>query len=170
MNSRAFHNIITIGTLDSFSADGKYACVKIGDIKTKPLPLPAFYGRNFIGHLQAHPAAQVVLNSPSGDLDTAVIVGFLWSNTVPPYTADENVDGIKFNDGTLVEYNSQSQALKVKCVGNVTIEADGTLKLKSPSIEIDGPVTQTGGDMTSDGISAQTHKHTETGTKTQVPE
>ena len=36
--------------------------------------------------------------------------------------------------------------------------------------QIEGPVEQSGGDMTSGGISAQTHKHSETGVKTKGPE
>jgi phage baseplate assembly protein gpV len=35
----------------------------------------------------------------------------------------------------------------------------GVLTIKAEKIRLIGPVEQTGGDMTSDGISAQHHKH-----------
>lgn len=186
MNDRQFNNLITFGTISTISDDGQFAAIKIGDIVTKPLRLPAIYGQNFKASMPAHESAQVVIGAPSGNLEAAVILGFLWSDNIPPYTDDRKIDGILFEDGTTVEYNSEDKILKVKSAdkitveavgdasfkagGDMTIEAAGTLTLKANAITIEGPVEQTGGDMTSDGISAQKHKHTETGTKTKGPE
>lgn len=178
MDTRAFHNIITIGTIAKLSVDGMFAQVKIGDITTKPLPLPALYSQNFKAWLPMHETAQVVLNCPSGNLENAVIIALLWPAGETPHTTDRAIDGIKFNDGTILSYNSETQTLSIDSVGTINIHADGdinietagTFKLKASAIEIDGAITQINGDITSDGISVQTHKHIETGTKTQVPE
>jgi phage baseplate assembly protein V len=88
---------------------------------------------------------------------------------------DENIDVVQFNDGTTISYDSSSKALAVECAGTIhisasgnvsvttaadcLIQATGTLFLEAAAIKIKGPVTQTGGDMTSDGVSAQGHKH-----------
>ncbi|MCF6221638.1 MAG: phage baseplate assembly protein V [Robiginitomaculum sp.] len=170
MNSRQLHNIIAIGTIFAISDDGKSAQVKIGDITTNFRPLPAVYGLNFTAALPTHIHAQVVLNCPSGDYDGSVIVGFLWPQGEAPYTADTNIDGIKFADGTLVEYDSAAGSLKIDCAGDINITAAGTLTMAATKIIIEGEVEQIGGDMTSDGISAQTHIHEETSVLTKVPQ
>jgi len=185
METRQFHNLIVIGTIDTLSDDGLSAQIRIGDIVTDMRPLPALYGQNFTANRPVLDTAQVVLNCPSGDLENSVIIGFLWSKDIQPYTTERHIDGLKFKDGTQIEYDSEAQELRVKTVGkliveaaktiditaseNITITSGGTLKLAAQAIEIEGPVTQTGGDMTSDGISAQQHKHDETGVKTKVP-
>ena len=43
--------------------------------------------------------------------------------------------------------------------GDFNITTDGNFNVKAAQTNIDSPVTQTGGDMTSDGISAQKHIH-----------
>jgi phage baseplate assembly protein V len=62
-------------------------------------------------------------------------------------------------------------AMSLQASGAVLIQAGGILTLQAPSLVIDGPVTQTGGDITSDGISAQTHTHSgvTSGTETSGP-
>ena len=185
MDPRAFHNLIVIGTIDSLSEDGLSARVQIGDVLTAFRPLPAFYGQNFTANLPARENAQVILNCPSGNVDASIIIGFLWTQDIQPITTERHIDGFDFEDGTCVKYNSETKDVTVntagtviiECAGAVTLTSDadivltagGTLKLKASAIEIDGPVTQSGGDMTSGGISAQSHKHTETGSITQVP-
>ena len=57
--------------------------------------------------------------------------------------------------------------INIEASDNITVTSDAEIKLKaankitlvSSQIDIKGPVTQTGGDMTSDGISAQNHPH-----------
>ncbi len=170
MNNRLLHNIIAIGTLVAISDDAKFAQVKIGDITTDFRPLPALYGLNFTTARPVPLNAQVVVNCPSGNMDAAIIIGYLWAQGVSPYTTDTNIDGIKFADGTLVEYDSAAQNLKINCAGDVNITAAGTLTMAATKIIIEGEVEQTGGDMTSDGISAQNHKHEETSIITKVPQ
>lgn len=186
METRKFHNLIVIGTIEALSDDGLSAQIRIGDIVTDMRPLPAAYGQNFTANRPVLDTAQVILNCPSGALENSVIIGFLWSNDIQPYTTERHIDGVKFTDGTKVEYDSITKEVRVNTAGRVIVEtadsvimsshgdielkADGALKLQAGQIEILGPVTQTGGDMTSDGISAQNHIHTETGVKTQGPE
>ena len=169
MGSREIHNLIIIGTIDTISEGGTSARVRVGDILTKFLPLPAFYSQNLTGWFPAHEQAQVILNCPSGNVDAAVIIGWLWPRQEGPYRNDRHIDGIRFNDGTTVEYNSQSGKLLIDAKGDVEIKAAGTLSLTAELIEISGPVTQTGGDITSDGVSVQEHTHTETSVETKKP-
>ncbi len=194
MNTRQFNNLITFGTIETISEDGRFASLKIGEIATKPLRLPAVYGANFKMSMPAHESAQAVIIAPSGNLEAAVIAGFLWSQDIAPATSNQKIDGIFFNDGTRLEYNSEDKILNVhsadkitidaagdaslnvggnltiKAAGNVALEAGGNMKIKASAIDIEGPVKHTGGDMISEGISAQNHVHTETKVKTKKPE
>lgn len=177
MDSRAFHNLIVIGTVDAVSDDGLRAQIRIGEIVTSFLPLPALYGKNFSANFPIHDIAQVILSCPSGNLENGVIIGCLWSSALQPYTTDRDTDGIQFADGTTLQYDSAEKILRLHSVGKIEIEASETLtltaggkmSLTASELEISGPVTQTGGDITSDGISVQNHKHLETGNKTQAP-
>ncbi|KZX00999.1 hypothetical protein JL49_08050 [Pseudoalteromonas luteoviolacea] len=47
----------------------------------------------------------------------------------------------------------------ITSAGDFNIEAGGNFNVKASQTNIESPVTQTGGDMTSDGISAQKHLH-----------
>jgi len=186
MEARQFHNLIVIGTIDTLSDDGLSAQIRIGDIVTDMRPLPATYGQNFTANRPTLDTAQVLLVCPSGNLENSIVVGFIWSNAIQPYTTERHIDGFKFKDGTQIEYDSEAQELRVKTVGKLSVEAaktieikagenikvtsGGTLTLAAQAINIEGPVTQTGGDMTSDGISAQKHIHTETSKKTKAPQ
>lgn len=42
---------------------------------------------------------------------------------------------------------------------DITVKSNTKIEMEAPAIRIKGPVTQTGGDMTSDGVSAQHHTH-----------
>lgn len=179
MQAREFHNLIIIGTIDSVTDTGDYARVIIGEeILTKLLPLPALYGKNFTAALPARIGSQVVLTCPSGDVDAGVIVGFLWTGEIKPHETRTDIDSVKFNDGTTLAYDSESKVLSINCAGKVEITAaddmsivtNGRLNLVGTEVSISGPVIQTGGDMTSDGVSAQKHKHAETNSITKAPQ
>ncbi|MGB6231456.1 MAG: phage baseplate assembly protein V [Litorimonas sp.] len=193
MESRAAHNLVFVAQIDTLSDDGLSAVLRIGDILTDPRPLPAVYGRNFTAAFAVHPGAQVLAVAPSGVLENAVVVAPFWKEGIAPWTTDPGTDGIRFEDGTTVAYDSTARFLTITTPGDVAIGAGGdvavsadgvvtvvasqialraadALILESPSIRLIGPTEQTGGDLTSDGVSVQTHTHPETGTVTAVPQ
>lgn len=177
MDSRQFHNLIVIATVEAVSDDGLRARLRLGDIVTDFLPLPALYGKNFTASFPIHDIAQVIVASPSGNLENGVIIGCLFSNDIQPWTTNRDKDGLTFTDGTTLQYDSAQKILRVSSVGKLEITAaetlsltaGGKMSLTAAQLEIAGAITQTGGDMTSDGISVQNHKHLETGQLTEKP-
>jgi hypothetical protein len=69
-----------------------------------------------------------------------------------------NHDNFEFNADEVVTINAGTAIRLVVGGTTYTLTPDG-IASKSAAHTIKGPVTQTGGDMTSDGISAQHHKH-----------
>ena len=93
-----------------------------------------------------------------------------YNEALRPQTTDEHIDRITFDDGTFLEYNSSTQTLKVNCTGTLTLQAQ-TLNMEADAINIRGPVTQTGGDLKSDGKSLQNHRHQDSlGGNTSAPQ
>jgi len=90
-------------------------------------------------------------------------------------TSQKNIAATATQDITA---NAQGN-IEATCAGSatlqagqsITIQAAAAITLQAPAITITGEVTQTGGDMTSNGISAQTHMHSgvTTGTETSGP-
>lgn len=69
-----------------------------------------------------------------------------------------NHDNIELNADAVVNINAGESINLV--VGTVSLKLTASdIKAIAAAIGIQGPVTQTGGDMTSDGVSAQHHKH-----------
>lgn len=86
---------------------------------------------------------QVVVICPSGEIDNGIVLAAVpKANAAAPA---DTPDLLKFllTDDDYLEYDRTSR----------------TLTIKAENIRIIGPVEQTGGDITSDGISAQHHKH-----------
>ena len=83
----------------------------------------------------------------------------LYTESLNALTDDPDIDLIQFENGASVSHNITSGVMKVICKGDLTLDVAGTLTQKASAHIIEGPVTQTGGDMTSDGISAQQHTH-----------
>lgn len=86
---------------------------------------------------------QVVVICPSGEIDNGIVL-----TAVPKASAStpaDTPDRLKFllSDDDYLEYDRTTR----------------TLTIKAENIRIIGPVEQRGGDMTSDGISAQHHAH-----------
>lgn len=77
------------------------------------------------------------------------IVGSLYSEADAPPIQDENKRHIEFEDGTVIEYDTKSHTLFIKCIGQVNIEAAGNVNVT--------------GDVVANGISLKNHTHPGTG-------
>jgi phage baseplate assembly protein V len=104
---------------------------------------------------------KVALISPSGQPETGFVVPAGFCDAFPPSATNPNEYKIVvIGDGAKVHLSS-ADTLALECTNALTITA-GSLSITAPTA-IAGEVTQTGGDMTSDGISVQNHKHREQG-------
>ena len=171
-------NLIRVGQV--IEADVPAAKVKVatGGNITGWIPMPASVGKNFIAWTPMRFGQTVTLACPSGDLAQARIISTGYTvGDVPAPSGNADKDLIQFNDGTRIEYNSATHELDIYSAKNITITAANHLRLAASHTFIASPVTQTGGDMTSDGISAQHHVHPQNsgnhyggGTSTGKPE
>ncbi len=82
----------------------------------------------------------------------------MYTNTLGPTTSEAHLDAIEFQDGTRITYDSNRHALSVTCVGAINLKAT-TIKLTADAVQITRPVSQSDGDIESEGISVQNHVH-----------
>ena len=153
------HNLIRVGQVVEADLPNARVRVVCGGNLTGWIPMPAFVGRNFIAWTPMRFGQTVTLVCPSGDLAQARIVSTGYTGDISAPSANADKDLVQFNDGTRIEYDSKAQELTLYSAKNITITAANHLKLAASHTFIKSPVTQTGGDMTSDDISAQKHTH-----------
>lgn len=98
-----------------------------------------------------------------GDPRYPIIMGFRPVNEGNEQSTRRwNHDNIEFNADEVFTINAGSKIALV-CGGTTLVLTAESIAAIAAALTIQGPVTQTGGDMTSDGISAQFHTHTEQG-------
>jgi phage baseplate assembly protein V len=172
---RQLANLIVLGLIHDVDHENQKVKVVVGDNFTNWLPWPADVGANYTRWRPLQVGTQVAMASTDGDFNNGVIVQTLYTENLPAPSSNPKLDLIQFNDGTTISYNSDNKTLLIDSVGiisinatgnisvssdaDMTIKAAGQLTLEASQIDIKGPVTQTRGDMTSDGISAQSHDH-----------
>ena len=157
-HDRLISDIICLGLIEEIDHPTKQLKVRSKTLSGW-LPWPTEMGRNYRRWRPLRVGQQVILGSQSGDLSQAVIIGMLYTESLDAPTDDPDIDLIQFENGASVSHNITSGVMKVICKGDLTLDVAGTLTQKASAHIIEGPVTQTGGDMTSDGISAQQHTH-----------
>lgn len=153
--NRRLENLIRLGSISEVDHDAKKIRVKTGGLTTSWLPWPAEIGKNYRRWRPMRAGTQVVLACPCGDPAQAVIIQILYTSELTAPSADPDVDLIAFDDGSYIEHNAAGKTMKV--------HSAGTMTLSYTHLHLQGPVTQTGGDITSDAISLQNHTHTEQG-------
>jgi phage baseplate assembly protein V len=142
------------------------------------LPWPAEVGRNFTRWRPLKKGIQVILLSESGDLANAVIAGFLYTeaeNITAP-SANPDLDIIQFNDGTIIQYDSNQHALSVSAVDRLDLSAKTmnlsaeTLNITAGSLTITAAISDWLGDIShrlghfiSNNILFGSHTHKENG-------
>lgn len=170
---RRFENLIRIGTIAEVDEQNLRLRVQSGELLTDWLPWPGQIGNNFIQWRPLRVNTQVVLCCPSGDPAQALIVSILYTEALKPTNVDASFDVIQFNDGTTLQYDAAQKALTLSSASDIHLIAQNTIHLQAGNtvqstaenhvtkgkVRIEGAVTQTGGDFTSDGISVQQHQH-----------
>ncbi len=126
---RRIENLIRLGTISEIDESHQKVRVKTGGLVTDWLPVPATVTHNATYWQPVRLGTQVVLGGISGDPSQSVIIGLLHSDTVPAISDNPALDIVQFNDGTRIEYNSQSAELRIECTGDITVNADGDAKV-----------------------------------------
>jgi phage baseplate assembly protein V len=185
--NRRIESLIRLGTIDQVDHAARKLRVKTGGLLTGWLPWPAEVGRNYRRWRPLRTGTQVVLACPSGDPAQAVIIQILYTSALDAPSTSPDIDLIKFDDGTVIQYDSSSHHLTADCVGNVTVKTPTLVTIDSPQTTVKGKLTVeglltylagmagsggsgsaaaiqgnvkiTGGDLTADGISLKSHTH-----------
>lgn len=115
------------------------------------------------------PGEQVVVLSPSGDLAQGVVLAAIYQDNYPANGTSKYQDKTTYPDGSVVEYNSQTNTLTVNISGNgnvnivcktATVTASTKVRLDTPLVEATGDIKATG-DVQAGTISLKNHKHSD---------
>lgn len=146
--ARRVENMLSVGTIAEVDDAGGRLRLSISGRLTNWIPYPATVGRNCTVWQPARVGTQVLAACPSGDPANAVVAQMLYSNSVPRPEQSSNIDVIKFNDGTTVQYDSGAGILTI-IAPKVVIKGD---------VEVDGAITATGSIIDSGG-NTNHHSH-----------
>ena len=141
---------------------------------------------------------QVMLLSPGGDLNAAVALRGIYSETAPAPAASGSVHVTQYADGAVISYDDASGQLLASGVTSASVQASGSVTLDAPhttvtgqllvqglltyqagmagtggagGTTITGPITQSGGALSSNGVVLHTHMHPgDSGGTTGVPQ
>lgn len=169
---RLITNLIRTGTVSEVDAD-KWQCrVKTGDLETNWINWLTFRAGNTRTWWKPSIGEQVVLLSLGGNLETAFALPAIYSDAFPPPDYSENGSTTVFNDGGWFQYEPDTGQLLIKNIKSVRIEAADGIQLITDQLGVDasqtlinsqtvmnGAVTQRGGDMSSNGVVVDKHKH-----------
>jgi phage baseplate assembly protein V len=184
---RRLQNIIRLGTIAEVNNAARLLRVQSGDLLTNWLPWPAEVGNNFIRWRPLALGTQVVLACEGGEVEQAVIIGMLYTNSLNSPSTNHAVDMVRFNDGTTIQHDSSSSHTTVDSAGDVSVISPSLVTLDCPqttvtgqllvkgkltyqagmagsgggssSATISGNVNITNGDVTADGVSLKGHTH-----------
>lgn len=186
---RRIESLIRLGVIVAVDHAAARCRVQSGELTTDWLPW--FAARAGTTRVWDPPTfdEQCVVFCPSGDPAAGfVLLGvFSDSNPAPSSSADEYLT--VFPDGATVRYNHASGAMAIDGIKTMTISASESITLDAPQTtstgkhtikgllsylaglagigggagtSITGPITHSGGDLSSNGIVLHTHRHPET--------
>ncbi|WP_072281631.1 phage baseplate assembly protein V [Rappaport israeli] len=140
-SKRRLHNTILIATVDKIDWEHRKFRARRGDILTGWLPMPAKITNNYKYWYPLRKKAQILLACMSGDLNTASVVGMLWSDDVkaPDIPIDERqtTELIEFEDGTEIRYDAKRKTITIDTPCDLTIKAK-TISLQSDALTHNG--------------------------------
>ncbi|CAM3041774.1 phage baseplate assembly protein V [Dichelobacter nodosus] len=130
---RRLHNSIVIATVEKIDWEKRKFRARRGEILTNWLEMPAMITANFKYWYPLRKNAQIVMVSPSGDLNTACVIGMLCDDNIPapeiPIEDRETTELIEFVDGTKIKYDRKTETLE--------LETPCSFKIKAKNIELE---------------------------------
>lgn len=124
---RRLHNSILIATVEKLDWEKRKFRAKRGEILTNWLPMPAFMTNNFKYWYPLRKDCQIVMTAVSGDLNTASVVGMLWSDDhkAPEILVADRptTELLEFDDGTEIRYDAVAQMITIDTPCDIDIIA-----------------------------------------------
>lgn len=169
---RLITNLIRTGTVSDVDPVNWLCRVKTGDLETNWINWLTLRAGNTRTWWQPTVGEQVMLLSLGGNLETAFALPAIYSDAFPPPDYSENGSTTQFSDGGFFQYEPATGQLLIKNIKSLRIEAADGIQLLTEALgvnaslttinsdtAINGAVTQSGGDMSSNGVVVHTHKH-----------
>ncbi|RKT91756.1 UNVERIFIED_ORG: phage baseplate assembly protein V [Pantoea allii] len=169
---RLITNLIRTGTVSDIDPVNWLCRVKTGDLETNWISWLTLRAGNTRTWWQPTVGEQVMLLSMGGNLETAFALPAIYSDAFPPPANSENGSATQYSDGGFFQYEPATGQLLIKNIKSVRIEAADGIQLLTEAFgveaskttlnsetAINGAVTQSGGDMSSNGVVVHTHKH-----------
>ncbi|NEK83114.1 MAG: phage baseplate assembly protein V [Pantoea ananatis] len=169
---RLITNLIRTGTVSDVDSVNWLCRVKTGDLETNWINWLTLRAGNTRTWWQPSVGEQVMLLSLGGNLETAFALPAIYSDAFPPPDYSENGSTTQFSDGGFFQYEPATGQLLIKNIKSLRIEAADGIQLLTEALgvnaskttlnsetAINGAVTQSGGDMSSNGVVVHTHKH-----------
>lgn len=173
--TRRLESLIKIGVIHNVDYQQAKARVQSGKIISDWLPFLTLRTGTTVTWSPPTIGEQCLLLSPSGELNTGVIItGLYLKGQSPSNSQDEHV--IKFSDNAVIKYNQKTHALTAEGISTARIQANESVTADTPLVNCTGNVHVSGtvtvdGDVIASGISLVNHIHPgDSGGKTGKPQ
>ena len=135
---RRLANIIRLGQIFAINYEIAKARVKIGQLETDWLPWITSNSGNNKSWNPPEIDEQVIVLSPCGELNQAVILPSLYRGLAPETSG--NIQSVTFADGSKVSFDKTSGNLNLDIKGNATIKVTGNAQIEAANITLKGNV------------------------------
>jgi len=68
--------------------------------------------------------------------EEGVVLGAIYSDPDPTPSEDGEIRMIRFEDGTVVQYDRTASRLMIDCVGDVVIRSDTQIQIQAPRVDL----------------------------------
>lgn len=164
---RLIGNLIRVGVVTQVDHLMTVARVQTGGLQTDWIRWGVDRAAGAVSWWAPEVGEPVILLAPDGALENAVIAFSLYSQAVQPPDSGKTSHVVRYPDGAEFSYDPASGALSETGLKSVFTDVGGTMTLNlgrliinAGEIIVNGPVTQGGGNMSSNGVIVHTHEHT----------
>ena len=130
-HDRRLANLIRLGTVEAADYAAARLRVRSGQQVTDWLPWLTLRAHGDIDWFAPKVGEQVVVVSPSGDPAQGVVAGALYQRAYPAPADRPTLHRVVYQDGTVMDYDSEAQHWHLTCVGDVTMEAAANVRVEA---------------------------------------
>lgn len=162
---RLLLNVVRTGIITEVDTENWLCRVATGELVTNWIPWLTTRAGGAVTWWAPSVDEQVLLLSVGGDLSAAFVLPAIYSNDRPPPSTDEKAMVTDFPDGARFEYSPATGTLHVSGVKKTIYESESIemntdeFTLNAGKTVINGPVEQSGGSMSSNGVVVDGHDH-----------
>lgn len=184
--ARRLANTLRLGTIEQVDHPAARVRVRSGEILTTWLPWFTWRAGATSSWSAPTVGEQVLILAPSGDLAGAVVLPAIYTDAHPAPSNSPTQHVTRYPDGTTISYDHATGQADISGATLVTVQATGAVVIDAPittitgmltvqglltyqsglagtgggmGTTITGNITQTGGQITSNGIPLATHTH-----------